>query len=260
MTDPAPLPRRRVRLGPRALSAIALTVLGVCAATIAALPARPESLRSLSNWHLAELLPTADDFPPDWNYGLTGAVHRSVPGHAPRSAPTPARDYVPPSCGPDPAIAELDSGTGDAARVYVDRDTDEIARPRLLGEENPDPHAEIVIWPVSDGRARIAKYVDWLHTCGRYTINSLDPLHHTPRTSAITATIDSRPVDGDDVSLAFTRSSTQIAPRPGSAIVTHVTYYWVRGVLLECSTNLSGAVGDVVNHVVAQTLQKLHVA
>jgi hypothetical protein len=242
------------------VSAIALTVLGVCAATIAALPVRPESLRTLSNWQLAELLPTADDFPPDWNYGLSGVVHRSVPGDAPRSAPFPARDYVPPSCRPDPAIAELDSGTGDAARVYVDRATDVLAPPRLLGEGDPDPHAEMLIWPVSDGPARMAKYVDWLHKCGRYTINSLDPLRHTPRTNAVTATIDRRPVDGDDVSLALTRSSTQTAPRPGSAIVTHVTYYWVRGVLLECSTNLSGADGDVVNHVVAQRLQKMREA
>src|SRR6185437_3291374 len=109
------------------------------------------------------------------------------------------------------------------------RNTDDIARAHLLGEENPDPHAEIVIWPVSDGRARITKYVGWLQNCGRYSINSLDPLRHTPRTNAVTATISSRPVDGDDVSLAFTRSSTQTAPKPGSAIITHVTYYWVHG-------------------------------
>jgi hypothetical protein len=256
MTDPAPRPPRRLRLGPRGVSAIALTVLGACAATIVALPAPPESLRSLSNWQLAELLPAADDFPPDWNYGLSGVVHRSPPD---QTAPS-ARDYVPPSCSPDPVIAELVSGTSDATRVYVDRDTDEIARTHLLGEENPDPHAEIVIWPVSDGRARITKYVDWLEKCGRYTINSLDPLHHSPRSSAVTATIDSRPGDGGDVSLAFTRSSTQTTPQPDPAIVTHVTYYWVRGVLLECSTNLSGAAGDVVNHVVAQTLQKLRAA
>jgi hypothetical protein len=259
MTDPAPRPPRRFRLGPRAVSAIALTVLGACAATIVALPAPPESLRALSNWQLAELLPAADDFPPDWNYGLAGVVHRSAPDHTPGAAPAPARNYVPPSCSPDPAIAELDSGIGDA-RVYVDRNTDEIARAHLLGEENPDPHAEIVIWAVPDGPARIAKYVDWLHKCGRYNINSLDPLHHTPRTNAVTATVNSHPVDGDDVSLAFTRSSTPTAPKAGSAIVTHVTYYWVRGVLLECSTNLSGAGGDVVNHVVAQTLQKLRAA
>ncbi len=130
MTDPAPRPPRRFRLGPRAVSAIALTVLGACAATIVALPAPPKSLRSLSNWQLAELLPAADDFPPDWNYGLAGVVHRSAPDHTPGAAPAPARDYVPPSSSPDPAIAELGSGTGDAARVYVDRNTDEIAHAR----------------------------------------------------------------------------------------------------------------------------------
>ena len=260
MTDPAPRPPRRFRLGPRVPSAVALTVLGACAATIVASPTPPESLRSRTNWQLAELLPDSRDFPPDWNYSLSGVVHRIAPGHTPRSAAVPARDYVPPSCRPDPAIAELDGGTGDAARVYVDRNTDELARPHLLSEENPDPHAEITIWAISDGPARITKYVDWLDKCGQYSVSSLDPLQHTPRTSAVTATIDSPPSDSGGVALAFTRSSTQTAPKSGSAIVTHTTYYWVRGVLLESTTNLSGANRDVVNHVVAQTLQKLSAA
>jgi hypothetical protein len=253
-------PPRRTRLGPRAVSAIALTVLGACAATIVAMPVRQDNLRSLPNWQLAELLPTATEFPSDWNYGLAGLVHRTAPGHTPQSAPAPARDYVPPACRPTPVVAELDGGTGDAASVYVDRDQEEIRRAHFVGEENGDPHGQIVIWPVSDGAARIAEYVDWLHTCGRYTITSLDPLHHTPQTRAVTATVDSRPDVGSEAGLAFTRSSRQTAPKPGPAIVTRVTYYWVRGVLLEYSTTLSGADGDVMNRVVAQTLQKLRAA
>lgn len=257
MTGTASRTPRRAAWGPRAVSAVALVVLGVCAATIVALPVHSDGLRSLSNWQLAGLLPAASDFAADWNYGLSGVVHRTAP--AAGSAPAPP-EYVPATCRPDPEIAELDRGAGGAARVYVDRDRDEIARAHYLGEEFDDPHAEIVIWAVPDGVARIAKYVDWLHMCGRYTMKSLDPLHHTPRASAVSTTIDRQPGGGGESSLAFTRSSAPTAPVPGPAIVTHVTYYWVRGLLLQCSTNMSGADGDVVDHVVAQTLQRMRAA
>jgi hypothetical protein len=216
-------------------------------------------LRTLPNWELAQLLPNVHDFPPDWNYSLQGSVHRTDPEHAPAwpSSSAAARAYTPHECAQLPKIAELFGRPGYAALVHVDRQTDEIARSVLMSEDEPDPNARFVIWPVTDGSAMITNYVDWLGRCGTYHVTSTAAGSSTEDVRTVATTIDARSADGADAALKVTKSTTVSAPGPSHTMVYHLTYYWVRGVLLECATNLDGSDVDVVNHVGAQTLQKL---
>lgn len=270
MTGPEPEPapsaaqpptNRRHGIGPRSVCAMALVVLSACGATIVGFPARPVSLRSLPNWDLAQLLPGVHDFPPGWNYSLRGSVHRTDPESTPARPSTrasaPAAAYTPRECAQVPKIAELFGGPGYAALVHVDRQTDEIARAVLMSEDEPDPNARFVIWPVTDGSAMITNYVDWLGQCGTYHVTSTDPDSGNEKRRTVATTIEARSTDAADATLAVTRSTTVTAPGPNHTMIYHLTYYWVRGVLLECATNLVGTDVDVVNRVAAQTLQKL---
>jgi hypothetical protein len=257
--EPSP-PVRRQHLGPRTAASAALLVLGLCGALVVALPARPILLRSLSNWELATLLPGRDDFPASWNYSLRGALRRADPD---RATPWPTRHppvYRPAACGPVPEIARLFDGPGYAAAVHVDHRTEQIARPVLQASDEPDPNARFVVYPVADGTAMIATYVDWLGRCGTYHVTVADPVSGADEPRVVVTTIDARSAAGDDAALEVTRLTTVTAVGPLRTTVYHVGYHWVRGVLLECATNLSGADREVANRVGAQTLQKLRAA
>ncbi len=248
----------RCRISSRWLCAVALVVLGACGAVIVAVPSRPESLQSLPNWDLARLLPGIHEFPQDWNYSLRGPMRRTTPQNA-AAAPTagtsaPALTYTPGECAQVPEIVQLFGSSSYAAMVHVDRQTDEIARAVLISSDEPEPNAHYAIWPVPDGPALIAKYVDWLARCGSYRVTSTDSGGHQGL-RAVRTTIDSQ-ADGNSA-LAVTRSTTVTAPGPSRPLIYHVTYSWVRGVLLECATNLVGTDADSVNHVLAQTLQRM---
>lgn len=252
---------RRSRIGPRSVCVVALVVLGTCGATILGFPARPVSLRSLPNWELAKLLPGIQDFPADWNYWLRGSVRQNHPDNATPppggAASVPASASTPRECGQVPKIVELFGSPGDAAMVYVDRQTDEIARAALISSDAPDPNAHFAIWKVTDGPTMIAEYVDWLARCGSYRIASTPAGSANEDVRTVTTTIDSQTGGGSDTALAVTKSTTGTVRGASRAVVYHITYYWVRDVLLECATNLVGADLDAVNHAVAQTLQRM---
>ena len=115
--------------------------------------------------------------------------------------------------------------------MHVDRNTGSIARATVASSDEPEPNARFIIWPRPDGPALIVNYLDWLGRCG-------------------STRVDARSADGADAAVAVTRSSA-------SAGTYHVMYYAVRGVLLECATNLEGADVDLVKRLGAQTLQRL---
>ncbi|GAB4988148.1 hypothetical protein MAHJHV61_34200 [Mycobacterium avium subsp. hominissuis] len=254
---PPPGPIRRRCVGPRTVSAMALVVLGVCAAAIVVFPARPVSLRSLPNWELAKLLPGVHDFPPSWNYSRRGAVQRVDADRPDAAPPNRPATYRPSDCANIPAIATLFNGYGYSAMVHVDKQSDQIARAVLQSSDEPDPNARFVIYPVADGAAMITKYVDWLHGCGTYHVTATDPDGGAPVPRVAVTTIGARSAGGADAALEVTRSATVTVPGPLRTMVYHVSYYWVRGVLLECATNLTGADTDLVNRVAAQTLQRI---
>jgi hypothetical protein len=258
--QPAPRAPASRRPGPRAVAAVALVVLGLCGAAIVAFPPRPTSLRSQPNWDLATLLPGIHDFPSSWNYSLRGSLHRTDPEQAPAWPVRHPPVFSPRECGPVPTLATLFDRPGYAAVVHVDHQTDQIARAVLQASDEPDPNARFVIYPVTDGAALITKYVDWLNHCGAYHVTAADPVSGADEPRVVTTTIGARSAAGADAALEVTRSTTITAKGPLRTTVYHVSYYWVRGVLLECATNLSGPDLDVVNHVGTRTLQKLRAA
>jgi hypothetical protein len=251
---------RLPRVLPRLVCAVTLTVLAACAVAVVTSPTQPASLRSLSNWDLATLLPSASEVPPDWNYSLRGDLHRVAATRGADSPPAVGTAYSPSTCEPSAGITEFFDRTHSAASVHLDRDTATIATVPDVGDDEAYPFAQIIIWALADGPTRIAKYTEWLHHCGSYRVATTDPLHHTPKTRDVTVAVDSPPPHGNDVALAFTRSTTRAASQPSGTTVAHVTYYWVNGVLLEYSTSMTGADSGLMNHVVAQTLQKLRAA
>lgn len=252
---------RRYRIGPRVISAAALVVLGACAAVVVGFPTPSVGLRSSPNWDLAKLLSGIHDFPADWNYSLRGSLRRTDPDAdvaAPSgSAAGPASVYAPPECAVVPKIVELFGRPGFAALVRVDRQTDAIARPVLMSSDEPVPNAHFAIWPVRDGWAMIAKYVDWLGRCGSYRVTSTVAGSGNEQVRTVNTVIESRPGADREAALAVTRSTTVDAPVAGMPLVYHVSYHWVRGVLLECATNMVDGDVDVVNRVAAQTLQRI---
>ncbi|MEE3067476.1 MAG: hypothetical protein VYA67_26675 [Actinomycetota bacterium] len=219
------------------------------------------SLRSLPNWELAKLLPGIHDFPADWNYWLRGSVRQTNPdnGAPPPAggASVPASAYTPRECAQVPKIVELFGSPGDAAMVYVDRQTDEIARAAEISSDDPDPNAHLAIWKVPDGPAMIAKYVDWLARCGSYRITSVDAGSGNDTVRTVTTTIDGPPRGSGSAALAVTKSTTGTVRGASRLVIYHITYYWERDVLLEFATNLVGTDLDVVNHAAGQTLQRM---
>lgn len=232
------------------VGAVALVVLGACGATLVAIPARPASLLSRSNWNLAQALPTYRDFPSDWNYALQGLVRRRP---LPLRAAVPAAVYAPSDCGNVPKILGLYDAIHFAAMVHVDPSKDDIASATVLSSDEPDHHFRFIIWPVPDGRSLIADYLDWIGRCGSYSVSSTDPTSYITGTRTVSTTVVSH--SGDAV--AITRVSAETDDSQGFSLKYHVIYYAVRGIVLECATNLAGADVDLMKKLADQTLHRL---
>lgn len=244
---------------PRVVSALALVVLAVCGAALLMPGPRPTSLTPRSNWDLATTLPSYRDFPPNWNYQLEGTVRRRAPASstapAPAAAPTSAyKAYAPADCGNAPKILDLYKTARFSAMVHVDPNTNDIASATVLSSDEPNLNARFIIWPVPDGPALIADYLDWIGRCGSYSMSTAGPDNQIVDARTVTTTVDARSDDTVTVTKAFDET---VADQPPVSTY-HVMYYAVRGVLLECATNLNGSDIDLVKRLAAQTLQKLH--
>jgi hypothetical protein len=242
---------------PRVVGAVALAVIGACGVTLLVIPARPANLISRSNWDLATALPSSRDFPANWNYGLEGTVRRqakpSTTASRPRGAGAPTAVYAPADCGNVPTILGLYETSRFAAIVHVDQSTDEVASATVFSSDEPDLNARFIIWPVPDGPALIANYLDWIGRCDSYSVSSAVPGNQITDVRTVTTTVDTHSADA----VAVTRFSDETAGTQNPSSTYHVMYYAVRGVLLECATNLHGSDVDLVKRLAAQTLQKL---
>jgi hypothetical protein len=239
---------------PRVVGAVALVVLGACGAALVVIPSRPTSLISRSNWDLAKALPSDHDFPPDWNYALQGTVRRAAPKNDEASREPgvrPTSVYAPADCGNVPKILGLYKTANFAALVHVDRSKDDVASATVLSSDEPEPNARFIIWPVPDGPALIADYLDWIGRCHSYSLSAVDPDGQVTDTRTVVTTVDTR--DGDDA-VTVTRSTNDDQSPTASY---HVVYYAVRGILLECATNWSGSDVDLVKRLAVETLNRL---
>lgn len=126
-----------------------------------------------------------------------------------------------------------------------------------MSSDEQEPNARFVIWPLSNGPALIANYLDWLARCDSYRITSSHVDSQIKDVRTVTTTVDARSAECADAAVAVTRSSMVTAGTRSPSSTYHVMYYAVRGVLLECATNLEGADVDLVKRLAAQTLQKL---
>ncbi|HEY9304214.1 MAG TPA: hypothetical protein VIO95_07985 [Mycobacterium sp.] len=247
----------RSRLWPRMVGAVALAVVGACGAMLLMIPARSASLLSRSNWDLATALPSYRDFPADWNYSLQGTVRRQAPSSTTASPPraeAPASVYAPADCGNVPKILGLYESSRFAAVVRVNPSTDEIASATALSSDEPNLNARFIIWPVNDGPALIANYLDWIGRCGSYSVSSAEPGNQIADARTVTTTVDTRSAND---AVAVTRFSEETAGGQRPSSTYHVMYYAVRGILLECATNLNGSDIDLVKRLALQTLQRL---
>jgi hypothetical protein len=237
---------------PRAVGAVALAVLGACGATLLVVPSRSSSLTSRSNWDLATVLPSYRDFPASWNYELEGTVRRAAPAN--NAAPRHPAVYAPAECGNVPTILGLYETSRFAAMVRVDPSTDDIASATVLSSDEPNLNARFIIWPVPDGPALIANYLDWIGRCGSYSMSSAGPDNQTTDVRTVSTTVDNHSADA----VAVTRYSDETVGSQNPSSTYHVVYYAVRGVLLECATNLNGHDVDLVKRLAAHSLKKLH--
>ena len=239
----------------RAIAAIAAAVPGVCGATVLALPA-PPNLLSYPNWTLATTLPPRDAFPPDWDYSVHGFLGRAIPP-APAPAPPPTAVFTPPECGQLPALLTA-PGTA-AATVsgsYPDHpDQILVARPATAYDANATgeidrtgPQTRFTLWAVTDGPGLIADYRTWLHGCAGYRVATAG------HRRTVTTEIRDAPVARVDTALAITRTFSGAGAAPRSY---RVEFHPVRGLLLECSTTLTGADGDEMLRLASPTLRKL---
>jgi hypothetical protein len=207
------------------------------------------------------VLPSYRDFPADWNYALEGTVRRAAPANNAASrhpgTQVPASVYTPAECQDIPKIVGLYQTARFAAMVHVDRNTADIAEATVLSSDEPEPNARFIIWAVPDGPALIANYLGWLGRCGSYRITPADADRQVADDLTVTTTVEAPSADGADAAVAVTRSSIVTAGRRSTSAPYHVRYYAVRGVLLECATNLEGRDIDLVKRLAAQTLQKL---
>jgi hypothetical protein len=257
----------------RAVSAVALTVIGACGAAVLVNPPRSgtgppsASLASRSSWVLATALPTSADFPADWGYSRTAQLRRETapdgPLAKPASArPSPAADYLPAACGAIPKILDQSSGAAPAAYVQIDRDTHtsaQVAPPNAPATgEGPEhgPDAHFAIWVVPDPAARIADYRYWLGRCASYRVINYDSDDEAVNERAVTTVVRAPAAGGAEAGVAVTRSFTTVSSHEPPSTY-HVEYYALRGVLLECSIHMEGADADIVTAVAARTLRNL---
>ncbi len=255
---------------PRVVGAIALAVLGACGLIVLVVPPRGRpatSLVSRSNWVLAGALPASHDFPADWGYSLYAPLRRTPvsdnylatdwrPG-------VPRMHYGTAACAAIPKILDH-SGEGVGPRLSVDRSTQLWAQePGLMDDDatgqrgESGPNASLAIWVDTDGPARIANYVDWLGHCGSYQVTNYNQDGSIKNKRIVNTAVEGRAVNGPGASVTVTRTFT--TPDGRTAPMTyHVSYYAVRGVILECSIyDVTGADSELVQRGAAQTLQRL---
>lgn len=254
---------------PRVVGAVALAVLAACGAVVLVIPrhASAPSLASRSNWVLAGVLPTSHDFPADWGYSLHGALRSTAIADTPTSgAPQPGIPravYAPEPCTPIPKMLDH-TGAAMGPGMNVDRSTTlraayaALADADATGERSPTgPNADLTIWVVPDGAARIANYVDWLGRCGSYQVTNYDGDGTFKNRRHVHTVVEGRSADGADAAVTVTR--TFITPGDRQPLVSyHVTYYALRGVILECASHdMKSADRDLVQRRVAETLRRL---
>ncbi len=254
----------RSRPWSRLVGAVALVVLGACGVALLVIPAHSASLASRSNWALAATMPTSRDFPAGWGYQLSGWLPRAHPADTVTSTPPPAGPravYAPAACANVPKILTR-SGAAQAAGVSVDRYTElfahapELADAPATGEsERRGPYGRLWIWVVPDGPARIANYLDWLDNCDAYHVTNYDFTGKFKNERTVSTAVQSRAPDRTYAAVTTTFTTFGGSEPPATY---HVSYYAVRGVILECTIyNFYGADSDLVRQRAAQTLQRL---
>lgn len=265
----APPVAARSRSWPRVVGVVALTVLGVCGATLLVTPPRgntaSNSLAAKTDWALATALPASADFPADWGYSLTGRLQRLTPAAAAPSSPQPnpaAANYEPTACGNIPAVLDH-SGAALAAYVQVDRYAQLFvqdappADAAATGEgREHGPNARFAIWVVPDGPARVANYLNWVAECGTYHVTNHFLDGEVKNHRNVSTSVEARSADGADAAAAVTRTFTTVNSRD-PASTYHVAYYAVRGVLLECTIYMEDTDLDQVKQIASRTVQRL---
>ena len=108
------------------------------------------------------------------------------------------------------------------------------------------PNASLAISVDTDGPARIANYVDWLGHCGSYQVTNYNQDGSIKNKRIVNTVVEGRAVNGPGASVTVTRTFTTPGGRT-APMTYHVSYYAVRGVLLECSIyGMNGADTDLV--------------
>jgi hypothetical protein len=251
------------------VGAVALAVLGACGVIVLTIPPRAHSSTSLasrSDWVLAGALPASRDFAIGWGYGISAPLRRKpMPDNVMSSTPEPGVPravYAPAACTNIPKILDH-SGAALAANLAVDRYTELVPhKARLtnadatgeLGEVGPN--AGLGIWVVPDGPARIANYVDWLGHCGTYHVTNYDGDGHVTNERTVKTVVEARSANGADAAVTVTRTFTTMGSSDPPATY-YVSYYAVRGVILECTIFMDGTDRDLVQRRAAETLQRL---
>jgi hypothetical protein len=255
---------------PRVVGAAALAALGACGVVVLLIPTRskaPSSLASRSNWALAGALPPGRDFPADWGYGVSGPLRRTpTPDNVVPSTPQPGIPravYAPAACTNIPRMLDYAGGASMGPTMSVDRYTELQANSAALmdseatGEiEEHGPRASMTIWVVSDGPTRIANYVDWLGHCGSYHVTNYDGKGGFKNERTVKTVVEARSADGADSAVTVTRTFTTIG-NPAQSATYRVSYYALRGVILECQIFMEGPDRDLVQKRAVQTLQRL---
>jgi hypothetical protein len=171
--------------------------------------------------------------------------------------------YAPAACTRIPKILDH-SGASFGPAVGVDRytelrvnsaaftDSDATGEPGEIG-----PTARLTIWVVPDGPARIANYVDWLGRCASYHVTNYDSTGRLKSERTVSTIVDKRTADGADAAVTVTRTFIPVRNRKPSATY-HVSYYALRGVILQCSIyQMDGPDSGLVQRRAAETLRTL---
>lgn len=263
-------PAARSQPWPRVVGATAVAVLGVCgAAVLMAAPCpdnAPTHLASRTDWALATALPASADFPSDWGYSLTGRLRRaatpdpSALNAAPRQDPSAV--YEPGTCADIPKVLDH-AGGALAAYVQVDRYAQLFVQDAAAADfaatgegHEHGPDARFAIWVVPDTTVWVANYVDWLGRCGSYRVTNYFFDGRVKNRRSVTTQVGMRSADSADAAVMVTRTFATLGSRDPSSTY-HVTYYAVRGVLLECTIYMEGPDLDLVQKLAGQTLQRL---
>lgn len=252
---------------PRVVGALALAVLGACGVVVLAVPSHVTSLESRSNWVLAGALPASNDFPADWGYHISGPLRRTGVSHAnATSTPQPGVPravYAPTACTNIPKILNhSDSDFG--PEVSVDRYTRlQVAAAAFMdsdatGElDEQGPRAQLAIWVGASGPALIANYVDWLRRCDSYHVTNYDGSGTLKSERNVHTVVENRSADGADAAVSVIRTFAPVSGRKPSSTY-YVTYYAVRGVIVECTAyQMDGPGRNLVHRRAVETLQRL---